>query len=193
MHRASDGRGAAWFSNSHRFRHTEASEQERVVTFKTTDLYDEFSAEVSVCLPIFRSFGGRMQFSGPASTIKCFEDNSRVREAVNQPGEARVLVVDGGGSLRCALLGDLLAAAAVKNGWAGIIINGCARDTTDLAGMPIGILALAANPTRSEKRNEGQRDLPVELAGVHINPGDFIYVDADGVLVARRALAVKPS
>jgi regulator of ribonuclease activity A len=163
------------------------------VTFKTTDLYDEFSAEVRVCLPIFRSFGGRVQFSGRASTIRCFEDNSRVKEAVNQPGEGRVLVVDGGGSLRCALLGDLLAAAAVKNGWVGIIINGCARDTADLATMPIGVLALAPNPTRSEKRNEGQRDLPVDIAGVYINPGDFIYVDTDGVLVARRALLVKPS
>jgi regulator of ribonuclease activity A len=162
--------------------------EEQHVTFKTADLYDANLDAVQVLKPVLRSFGGVQTFSGTAVTVKCFEDNSRVKEATAQPGAGRVLMVDGGGSLRCALLGDLLAAAAVRNGWAGIIIHGCVRDTAALATMQLGVLALAATPRKSERRDEGQRDTVIDLAGVRIHPGDFVYADADGVLVSRHAL-----
>jgi regulator of ribonuclease activity A len=151
-------------------------------------LCDEFSAEIQVLEPIFHRFGGRAEFSGPATTIKCFEDNSRVKEAVGERGEGRILVVDGGASRRCALLGDLLAKQAVDNGWAGIVIYGCVRDSADLADFDLGVAALAAIPLRSEKKGEGQRDGVVQLPGAKIKPGDWIYVDADGIIVAQRKL-----
>jgi len=159
-----------------------------LMPFKTADLCDQFSAELQIAEPVFRSFGGRRSFSGPTSTIKCFEDNSRVKEAVGEPGNGRVLVVDGGGSRRCALLGDMLAKQAADNGWAGVVIHGCVRDAADMAGFELGVLALAALPLRSEKKGEGQRDVTVEIAGARIHPGDFVYVDEDGMIVARRAL-----
>lgn len=156
--------------------------------FSTADLCDQFGDELQVCAPVFRSFGGRRRFSGAASTVKCFEDNSRVKEAVGEPGQGRVLVVDGGGSLRCALLGDLLAKQAADQGWVGVVIHGCVRDAAAMAGFDLGVLALATLPRRSERKGEGQRDLPVDIAGVRIRPGDHIYADADGVIVAPRPL-----
>jgi regulator of ribonuclease activity A len=157
--------------------------------FRTTDLCDEFGDRVQVTEPLFQSFGGRRRFTGPAATIRCFEDNSRVREAVSEPGEGRVLVVDGAGSRRCSLFGDLLAAKAVSNGWAGVVVNGCVRDTAALGGMDLGVLALAALPRRSEKRGLGDRDVPLRFAGVAIQPGDQVYVDEDGMIVSAQPLA----
>jgi regulator of ribonuclease activity A len=158
------------------------------MSFKTADLCDRFSAELQIPEALFRSFGGRRSFSGPASTIKCFEDNSRVKEAVGDPGQGRVLVVDGGGSRRCALLGDMLAKQAADKGWSGVVIHGCVRDSADMAGFDLGVLALAAMPLRSERKGEGQRDVIIDIAGARIHPGDFVYVDEDGMIVARRAL-----
>jgi regulator of ribonuclease activity A len=154
------------------------------VQFKTTDLCDQFSHQVQVLRPGLRSFGGRLRFAGPVSTVKCFEDNSRVKEAVAEPGDGRVLVVDAGGSLRCAVLGDLLARQAADNGWAGLVIHGCIRDSADIAGFDLGVWALATTPLRSQRKNEGQRDLPVEIAGARVAPGNWLYADADGIIVS---------
>jgi regulator of ribonuclease activity A len=155
-----------------------------VADFRTTDLCDEHGAAVQVAEPLFQSFGGRRRFAGPAATIRCLDDNSRVREAVAEPGAGRILVVDGAGSRRCALLGDLLGAKAVANGWSGVIVNGCVRDTAALAGMDLGVLALAALPRRSDKRGLGEREVPVSFAGVAVRPGDYLYADEDGLIVS---------
>ncbi len=154
----------------------------------TADLCDAHADAVQVCEPVFHAYGGRPAFAGPVSTVRCFEDNSRVKEAVESPGEGRVLVVDGGGSRRRALLGGNLGVAAVKNGWAGVIIHGCIRDSAELAGLDLGIRALGTMPLRSEKRGEGERDLPVRFAGVAFRPGDYVYADEDGVIVSHGPL-----
>ena len=130
-----------------------------------------------------RDFGGVLRFSGPASTVRCFENNPLVREALNEPGRGRVLVVDGGGSRRCALLGDNLASLAFTNGWAGVVINGCLRDAADIGSIPIGVKAIATHPLKSSKRDPGVRDVPVTFAGVTVCPGDWVYADMDGVIV----------
>ena len=155
----------------------------------TADFCDAYADELQVCEPVFEMFGGKHAFSGPVSTVRCFEDNSRVKEAVEASGEGRVLVVDGGGSRRHALLGGNLGIAAVKNGWAGIVIHGCIRDSAELAALPLGIRALGTMPLRSEKRGEGERDVPVRFAGVTFRPGDWVYADEDGVVVSHGRLA----
>lgn len=132
---------------------------------------------------MFRDFGGIARFSGPVSTVKCFEDNSLVKAAVDSPGEGRVLVVDGGASLRRALVGGNLGAAAAKNGWAGVVVNGCVRDVRELAQCSTGIRALAAMPLPTEKRQEGQRDVAVQVQGIWVYPGDWLYADEDGMVV----------
>ena len=154
--------------------------------FKTADLYDEFGDRLQVCAPELVDFGGRRAFAGPVETVLCHEDNSRVRECVAQPGQGRVLVVDGGGSLRCALLGDLLARKAVDNGWAGVVINGCIRDAADIAQMPLGVKALAAIPRKSVRRDRGESGIPISFLGVNFLPGDQLYADEDGVVVLSR-------
>lgn len=141
--------------------------------------------------PVFHRYGGVVRFSGPVSTVKCFEDNSLVKQALDEPGVVdtprgrvgRVLVVDGGASLRRALVGGNLAAAAVRNGWAGVVVDGCVRDAAELAACPVGILALALMPLPTEKRNQGQRDVPVQIQGVWLHPGDWLHADEDGVVV----------
>ena len=137
---------------------------------------------------MWRDFGAPRSFSGPVHTLRCPEDNSRVREAVNSAGNGRVLVVDGGGSLRRALVGGNLAVAAAKNGWAGIVVDGCVRDVAELRAAGIPIRALALNPLRTEKRGEGQADVAVQLQGIWVRPGDWLYADEDGIVVADRAL-----
>ena len=155
--------------------------------FATCDLCDahknDTDAAFRVLPPVFRDFGRRLKFSGPVSTVKCFEDNSFVKAAVDSPGQGRVLVVDGGGSLRRALLGGNLGAAAAKNGWAGVVIDGCVRDVAELALHEVGIRALVAMPLPTEKRNQGQRDVPVQIQGVWVRPGEWLYADADGIVV----------
>lgn len=162
-------------------------------TFATCDLCDAHKADTTdafrVLPPLFREFGARLAFSGPVVTVKCFEDNSVVKAAVESPGEGRVLVVDGGGSLRRALLGGNLGAAAARNGWAGVVIDGCVRDVAELATCDVGIRALGPMPLPTERRGEGQRDLPVRIQGVWVRPGDWLYADADGIVVSDRTLA----
>lgn len=156
--------------------------------FKTADLYDQHGEALRVCKPIFRDFGGQVRFSGPIVTVKCFEDNSFVKSTLAEPGEGRVLVVDAGGSLRCAMLGDLIATSAVEQGWAGVVLFGCVRDSAEIATMALGVKALATSPRKSQRRGEGQRDIPISFAGVRFAPGDYIYCDEDGILVSDQAL-----
>ena len=157
----------------------------------TCDLCDQHKADTSgafrVLPPVFRDFGAQLSFAGSVSTIKCFEDNSLVKAAVDSPGLGRVLVVDGGGSLRRALLGGKLGAAAAKNGWAGVVIDGCVRDVAELAQCAVGIRALASMPLPTDKRNEGQRDVAVQIQGVWVRPGDRLVADADGIVVMAAA------
>ena len=155
--------------------------------FATCDLCDVHKADTDgafrVLPPLYASFGGRAKFAGSVSTVKCFEDNSRVKEAVESPGLGRVLVVDGGGSLRRALVGGNLVAAAAKNGWAGVLVHGAVRDAAELAACDVGLRALALIPLPTLKRNEGQRDVPVQIEGIWIQPGDRLFADADGIVV----------
>lgn len=149
----------------------------------TCDLFDKFKDAVRYVLPGFQDFGAVRRFSGPVTTVKCFEDNSRVKELLATPGAGRVLVVDGAGSLRCALMGDMIAASAVKNGWAGVVIWGCVRDVAELATLQLGIKALAPMPRASTRRDQGLVDVPAELPGATVNPGDVLVADEDGIVV----------
>jgi len=159
--------------------------------FVLPDLCDEFSDRMQIAAPLFRHFGGCGVFSGPILTIACFEDNSLVADRVREPGEGSVLVVDGGGSLRCALVGDNLARLAADNGWAGIVVNGCVRDVDELVQMPVGIVALAAHPLKSVKRGVGRRDEPVAFAGVQFVPGHFLYADGNGLAVTAQDILAR--
>jgi regulator of ribonuclease activity A len=150
---------------------------------KTADLCDSFPETVQVCEPMFTSYGSVTGFDGPISTVRVYEDNVLVREALEDLAPGSVLVVDGGGSRRCALLGDLLASIAASRGLAGIIINGCVRDSRELAGIEVGVLALATSPLRSRKQGEGQRDVPARFGGLAWVPGQYVYADEDGVVV----------
>jgi regulator of ribonuclease activity A len=156
--------------------------------FRTADLCDQYPDELEISEPLFRDYGGRRRFAGPIATIKCFEDNSRVRDLVAEAGHGRVLVIDAGGSTRRAVLGDLLAQKAVDNGWAGVVIYGCLRDCAAISAMPLGVKAIGTCPLKTDKRGEGQRDLAVRFAGVRWQPGDWVYADEDGIVVARRSL-----
>jgi regulator of ribonuclease activity A len=151
--------------------------------YHTTDISDSLGEQARVANPGFTDYGARTVFSGPVSTVKCHEDNSLVRASLEQPGHGRVLVVDGGGSMRCALLGDMLATLANQNGWAGIIVNGCIRDSAEIAGINIGVKARATHPKKSLKRGEGQLDVVVHFAGIDFRPGDYLYADGDGIVV----------
>lgn len=153
------------------------------MSFATADLCDDLGPGASVAEPIFRDFGGKRGFHGPVSTVRVFEDNVLVREALGEDGRGRVLVVDGAGSVRCALLGDMLARMAQENGWAGIVVHGAIRDSEEISAIPIGLKALATCPRRSEKRGEGQRDAPVAFAGILFEPGQTLYADPDGIVV----------
>ncbi len=155
---------------------------------KTADLCDRFADRLQIGEPIFGDYGGRHSFSGPAVTLKVFEDNSLVRQALEEPGEGRVLVVDGGGSMRCALVGDQLAMLGQRNGWAGIVVFGCIRDSADIEEIELGVKALGCHPLKSVKRDEGQRDIPVAFAGVRVSPGNMLYADPDGIVVAKEEL-----
>lgn len=154
----------------------------------TADLCDAH-ADLQVCAPLFSDFGGRSAFHGPIATLKVFEDNALVRSTLERPGAGRVLVVDGGGSLRCALVGGQLGALAVANGWSGIVVYGCVRDRAELAAQAIGVKALASHPRKSEKGlHGGHADRSVEFAGVRFEPGAWLYADVDGIVVAEHAV-----
>jgi regulator of ribonuclease activity A len=154
----------------------------------TADLSDAQGDRLQVAAPVFRDYGGRAAFEGLVATVKVFEDNALVRARLGEPGAGRVLVVDGGGSLRCALLGDQLGTLAYTNGWAGLVVFGCVRDVAALAGLQLGVKALGAMPRRSAKLGAGDRDVPVFFAGVEFLPGAYLVADRDGVVVA----AAKP-
>lgn len=160
--------------------------------FATCDFCDVYkndsSGEFRVLPPVFRDFGAVKEFSGQVETVKCFEDNTLVKAAVDSAGNGKVLVVDGGGSLRRALLGGNLGAAAAKNGWAGVVIDGCVRDTAELATHAVGIRALAPMPLPTEKRKEGQSNVAVQIQGVWVHPGDWLYADEDGIVIAAKNL-----
>lgn len=156
--------------------------------FTTADLCDSFAASLQLAQPLFQDFGGASRFAGQVETLRVFEDNALVRQALETKGQGRVLVVDGGGSLRSALVGGRLAALAQENGWAGLIINGCVRDSMETRRVALGIKALNTCPMRSGKSGAGERGVPVSFAGVTFSPGQFVYADEDGVVVADRAL-----
>lgn len=157
--------------------------------FQTADLCDAHPDAVQVVTPsLFRGFGGRGAFAGPIATLKLFEDNGLVRQALEEPGAGRVLVIDGGGSLRCALVGDQLAALAVRNGWSGFIVWGCIRDSRAIGNMDIGAMALATHPCKTVKKNLGEAGVAVTFCGATFRPGEWVYADEDGILVSRLPL-----
>ena len=156
----------------------------------TPDLCDVYEGGISVLDPIFTNFGGRERFYGEAVTVKCFEDNSTVKELAGTAGKGRVMVVDGGRSLRRALLGDMVGANALANGWAGFVIYGSIRDVDELGAMDLGVQALATHPMKTEKKGIGDLDVPVTFAGVTIHPGDFVACDNNGIVVSPVALEV---
>ncbi|QPK64256.1 ribonuclease E activity regulator RraA [Methylomonas sp. LL1] len=160
------------------------------MSFVTADLCDRFSGQENfqIAEPLFRHFGGNRRFCGRISTLKVFEDNSLVRTALEEKGYDRVLVVDGGGSRRCALFGDTLAGLAVENGWRGIIIYGCIRGVELIDQMPIGVMALNTHPLRSSKHGEGHRDVMITFAGVNFKQDHYLYADADGIIVSETKL-----
>ena len=162
--------------------------------FATTDMCDSHAellaqGRLAVLPPVFRLFGQHVKFSGPAVTLKVFEDNALVRSALETAGHGSVLVVDGGASLRRALFGGQLALLAQDNGWSGIVIDGCVRDCDEMNRCEIGVRALAIHPQRSSRAGTGERNTRVVVQGVAVNPGDWIYADADGILVAQQQLA----
>ena len=157
-------------------------------SFRTADLFDEHAAELQVVAPLFRHFGGRRHFCGALRTISTHEDNSMVRAMLETPGHGNVLVVDGIGALRVALVGDQLAKLAIDNEWSGIVVHGCVRDTELLAGMPVGVMALAAVPARGPRTGQGQADVPLRFGEATFTPGNWLYADADGIVLCERKL-----
>ena len=165
-------------------------------SFNTCDLCDahisDDSGDFRVLPPVFHSFGAHVSFAGEVSTVQCLDDNSLVRSALAEPGRGRVLVVDGGGSLRRALVGGNVAASAAKNGWAGVLVYGCVRDVAELNATAVGLYALALNPMPTVKQGQGLRDVYVQIAGLWVRPGDWLYADTDGIVVSRRNLLDLP-
>ena len=155
------------------------------MTLLTADLYDERGEDLQSVAVQFQSVGGNARFSGPIRTVSCFEDNALVKAVLARPGAGAVLVVDGGGSLQTALMGDMIAESAVANGWAGVIINGAIRDRVAIGGLPLGVKALGSNPRKSSKTGKGSADVVVEFAGVLFRPGRMVFCDEDGILVER--------
>lgn len=156
--------------------------------FKTADLCDRYAEALQIAEEPFVDLGGRLRFCGRIETIKAFEDNSKVRECVAEDGKGKVLVVDGGGSTRRAMLGDMLAAKAVENGWSGVLINGCIRDSAEIGDMDLGVKALGTHPCKTVKRGLGDRNVPVRFAGVDFTPGHYLYADEDGIIVSETEL-----
>jgi regulator of ribonuclease activity A len=158
------------------------------MNFKTADLCDEFGSLVQVAAPLFGDYGGVTSFCGQIATVKVFEDNMLIREILEKDRRQQVLVVDGGASTRCALVGDRLAQFAYDNSWTGIVVNGCIRDSVEISSIPVGVKALHAVPKKSGKDGTGDRNVPVHFAGITFAPGQYLYADADGVIVSNRDL-----
>lgn len=159
-----------------------------MTAFATADLIDAHGDALVSCAVQFRSFGARTAFRGPIRTVTCRADNALVKELLNTPGEGSVLVVDGGGSLRSALMGDMIAGAAVRNGWSGVVINGAVRDTVALAALDLGVKALGSNPRKSAKAGAGSVDVPVDIGGTRFTPGHWLYSDEDGIVLSEHEL-----
>lgn len=157
----------------------------RVATVATADLWDEQGETLQSCSVQLRHYGGHTAYAGIISTVRCHRDNALVKAALAEPGDGRVLVVDGGGSLESALMGDLIAASAVAHGWSGVVIHGAVRDVVALRGLPLGAVALGSNPRKSAKDGVGERDVPVAFGGVEFVPGQQVWVDEDGVVASR--------
>lgn len=155
------------------------------MTIATADLYDERGDELDSLSLQLLDLGGHVAFDGPVRTVRCHRDNALVKEVLATPGGGAVLVIDGGGSLESALVGDLIAASAVENGWAGIIVHGAIRDRAAMASLPLGVKALGSNPRKSAKDGVGEIDVPVTIAGVVFAPGRHVWADEDGVVVER--------
>ena len=158
------------------------------MTLTTADLCDAFGDAVRLVDPVFRDYGGISRFGGPIETLRVFEDNALVADTLEMAGQGRVLVVDGGGSLRTALVGGRLAGLAHANGWAGLVVNGCVRDSVEIREIPLGVRALNSAPMRSAKSGKGERGGKVDFAGVTFSPGQYLYADEDGMVVADRSL-----
>lgn len=154
-----------------------------VIFRPTADLVDEIGPDVRSCDVQFRQFGARSEFSGPISTVRCFEDNALLKSVLSEPGDGGVLVIDGAGSLHAALVGDVIAELGRSNGWAGLVVHGAVRDAAALRGIDIGIKALGTNPRKSTKTGAGERDVELSLGGVTFVPGDIAYSDDDGIVV----------
>ena len=158
------------------------------MSFVTCDLCDDHPDDVRVCEPMFASFGGRETFGGEIVTVKCHEDNSRVKELLATPGKGKVLMVDGGGSLRCALMGDLIGVSAVQNGWEGVIIYGCVRDVDALAELDLGVHAVASIPLKSVRKGVGETGLDITFGGITFVQGQYVYADNNGVITSPKKL-----
>ena len=158
------------------------------MSFKTTDLYDDHLELLQVVAPIFRDFGGKSQFHGEIVTLKALEDNTFLKASFETDGRGKVLVVDSAGSMRCAIMGDVMAALGAGNGWEGVIINGCIRDSADVAKVNIGVKALGTIPRKTVKRSQGVLDIPIHFADATFNPGEFIYADEDGIIISDNPL-----
>lgn len=156
--------------------------------FNSNDLYDEHLESIQVAAPIFKNFGGRKKFYGKIHTVKAFEDNTYIKEAFAEDGAGKVLVVDAAGSLRCAMMGDQVAALGKEHGWEGIIIFGCIRDSMEVGKLDFGVKALATIPRKTIKRQQGVRNIPVHFSGVHFTPEHYVYSDEDGILISDRPL-----
>ncbi len=158
------------------------------MSFVTCDLCDENPELVRIVEPMFNNYGGVSAFHGEIVTVKCHEDNSVVKENVAKPGNGKVMVVDGGGSLRCALLGDMLAEKAAQNGWAGLIIYGCIRDVDEIGKTELGVQALRTIPIKSNRQGRGDLNVQITFGGVTFNPGEYVYADNNGVIVSSEPL-----
>ena len=156
--------------------------------FKTADLCDDHAGDIVIAEPIFRSFGGLDRFNGPITTVRCLGDNSLVRDTLNTPGDGGVLVADGEGLLNCSLLGDALGLKAVENGWAGLVIHGCVRDSETLKTLALGVKALATYPLKTVKRGLGEKNVSLRFAGIDFFPGHWLYADPDGIVVSKENL-----
>lgn len=156
--------------------------------FKTTDLYDQYLESLQVASPLFRNFGGRRCFGGQIVTLKALEDNSLLKATFETDGRGKVLVVDSAASLRAAMMGDVMASLAASNGWEGAVINGCIRDSVDMATVDLGVKALATTPRKTVKRNRGVMDIPLRFADVVFHPGHWLYADEDGIVISELPL-----
>jgi regulator of ribonuclease activity A len=169
---------------------TQDSGAVEVTGVRTADLFDRHGDSLASCDLQFAEYGGRARFGGRIRTVQCYQDNALLKRLLSEPGDGQVLVVDGGGSLHTALVGDLIAGMAQANGWAGVVINGAVRDVTELRRIAIGIKALGSNPRKSGKTGAGQADVTVSFGGVAFRPGAHLYSDEDGIVVSDRALGI---